>query len=556
MLLSNIKISTRLAWAFGFVIIVFAGVSGYAWYAVNTLANEWNDYNANVMVRTDIATDITKEYANSIHMLRNYMFRGEDYDKRFLASMDAIDKLIARYRQYGDSAEEIEYLDKMALASANYRAGIKKLQQLKANGAGDPAELDRAVLGLDRPMVQRIDLLRDFNHQLATLQGERITRLARSTQLWLIGIGGPVILLIGAFGLLLSRAITRPLHEAVAVARRVADGDLTSAIRTDRRDEVGQLLAALGAMNESLKRIVGDVRGGAESVTEACEEIVGGNAELSQRTEEQASSLEQTAASIEEFTATVKQNADNAKLASQLAASASTYATKGGEVVGRVVTTMGSINDSSKKIADIIGVIDDIAFQTNILALNAAVEAARAGEQGRGFAVVAGEVRSLAHRSAAAAKEIKALIGDSVSKVENGTKLVGEAGKTMLEIVVGIQQATEIMSEISAASQEQRAGIEQLNEAVAHMDRATQQNAALVEESAAAAESLQEQAGNLAESVRVFKLGSMATPADARELRAYAAQTPAGASPVCALAGSRTAMARRPRDDQGDWNEP
>ncbi len=303
-----------------------------------------------------------------------------------------------------------------------------------------------------------------------------------------------------------TRSITRPLAVAVDVAQRVAAGDLTSKVEVKTTDETGQLLQALKDMNESLGKIVGEVRASTDTITTASSEIAAGNQDLSQRTEEQASSLEETASSMEELTSTVKQNADNACQASQLAASASSIAVKGGAVVGDVVSTMGAISESSKKIADIIGVIDGIAFQTNILALNAAVEAARAGEQGRGFAVVAGEVRNLAQRSAGAAKEIKALIEDSVGKVDSGTKLVDQAGRTMEEVVSSIKRVTDIMAEITAASQEQSSGIEQVNQAVTQMDQVTQQNAALVEEAAAAAESMQQQARQLATAVTVFKL--------------------------------------------------
>jgi methyl-accepting chemotaxis protein len=266
------------------------------------------------------------------------------------------------------------------------------------------------------------------------------------------------------------------------------------------------LLQALKDMNESLVRIVGEVRAGTDTIGTASGQIATGNLDLSSRTEAQAGSLEQTAGSMEELTSTVKQNADNARQANQLVVSASDVAVKGGAVVGQVVHTMGSIKESSRKIVDIIGVIDGIAFQTNILALNAAVEAARAGEQGRGFAVVATEVRNLAQRSAAAAKEIKALIGDSVEKVDAGSKLVDDAGATMNEIVTSVKRVADIMSEITAASQEQSTGIEQVNQAIAQMDEATQQNAALVEEAAAAAMSMQDQAGNLSMVVSVFKL--------------------------------------------------
>ncbi len=314
-------------------------------------------------------------------------------------------------------------------------------------------------------------------------------------------------------GWMIIRSITVPLQHAVAMARRVADGDLRADVSVTRHDEVGALLTALNDMNNNLAHIVGEVRVGTESIASASAQIAAGNMDLSNRTESQASSLEETASAMEQLTSTVKQNADNARQANQLAETASQVASKGGAVVSDVVNTMSEINDSARKIADIIGVIDGIAFQTNILALNAAVEAARAGEQGRGFAVVATEVRSLAQRSAAAAKEIKLLIDDSVDKVEQGNKQAAQAGTTMGEVVSSVQRVTDIMSEISAASREQSQGIEEVNQAITQMDETTQQNAALVEQAAAAAKSLQDQAGHLEDLVNQFQLKDMQRPA-------------------------------------------
>lgn len=309
-----------------------------------------------------------------------------------------------------------------------------------------------------------------------------------------------------AVGFLLVRAIAKPLRDATIIANRVAEGDLTQEIEVSSTNEIGQLLTALRDMAASLATIVSEVRGGTETVAAASGQIVAGNLDLSSRTEQQAASLEETASSMEEMNSTVKLNADHAREANQLARSASDVAARGGDLVAQVVGTMGSINDSARKIADIIGVIDGIAFQTNILALNAAVEAARAGEQGRGFAVVASEVRTLAQRSAAAAREIKGLIGDSVEKVDAGTRLVGQAGSTMESIVAEIRRVADIMGQITAASDEQAAGIEQINRAITQMDQATQQNAALVEESAAAAQSMRDQAAKLTKAVSVFKV--------------------------------------------------
>ena len=340
-----------------------------------------------------------------------------------------------------------------------------------------------------------------------------------------------------------TRSITRPLLQALELASAVAKGDLTRRIEVKSRDEVGQLLQALKDMNASLGGIVGKVRSTTDSISTAAQEIAMGNADLSQRTEEQASSLEETASSMEELTSTVRQNAENARQANQLSMSASDIAVKGGQVVGEVVDTMASISASSKKIVDIISVIEGIAFQTNILALNAAVEAARAGEQGRGFAVVAAEVRSLAQRSAAAAKEIKTLIDDSADKVDAGSRQVDLAGATMSEIVSAVKRVTDIMAEISAASNEQSAGIEQVNQAITQMDGVTQQNAALVEEAAAAAEAMQDQSDALKQAVSVFKLETVVTPTGVSRPEVIAIEGRAriaSAKPVLLAAKERT----------------
>jgi methyl-accepting chemotaxis protein len=354
----------------------------------------------------------------------------------------------------------------------------------------------------------------------------------------------------------LMRAIAHPLAEAVVVAKNVAAGNLTTKIVINSSDETGQLLQALKDMNESLVRIVSEVRTGTDTIATASSQIASGNLDLSARTETQASSLEETASSMEELTSTVKQNADSALQANQLAMSASDVALRGGAVVSQVVDTMGSINESARKIVDIIGVIDSIAFQTNILALNAAVEAARAGEQGRGFAVVATEVRQLAQRSAAAAKEIKFLIDDSVEKVNVGAKLVDQAGATMNEIVDSVKRVTDIMGEISIASKEQTDGIEQVNQAITQMDEVTQQNAALVEEAAAAASSLQDQANGLAQVVSVFKLGvERQQPVTAGAMPASrTVQRPAPAAAPAPRIAQRNASALR-AVGQDDWTE-
>jgi methyl-accepting chemotaxis protein len=370
-----------------------------------------------------------------------------------------------------------------------------------------------------------VEALRNFiTFQKELIQQERKATAEdyRRTRTFVVTLSLLALLAGAAAAWMLTRSLTRQLGGepayAAEIANEIASGNLALDVRVDDRNK-SSLLYAMKTMRESLVGIVTEVRTGTDAMTTSSGEIAAGNQDLSSRTEEQASSLEETASSMEEMTSTVKQNADNARQANQLAVSASAVAIKGGEVVGQVVDTMEEINTSSKKIVDIIGVIDGIAFQTNILALNAAVEAARAGEQGRGFAVVASEVRNLAQRSAAAAKEIKGLIGDSVEKVELGTQLVDQAGTTMSEVVDSIKRVTDIMAEIMAASQEQSAGIEQINQAIGQMDQATQQNAALVEQSAAAAESLSNQAAKLTRSVSVFKLDGSAVKATALSTR-------------------------------------
>jgi methyl-accepting chemotaxis protein-1 (serine sensor receptor) len=399
------------------------------------------------------------------------------------------------------------------------------------------------------PVRKEIDAL--IKMQLS--EAERLNKYSRSMYelVRIVCLIGMVfgLLLAAVIGTMLIRGIVRPLEEAVRVAHAVADGDLTQDIAVRSNDETGRLMKALKDMNAGLVKIVSQVRGGTDTIATASGQIAAGNLDLSSRTEQQAGSLEETASSMEELTSTVKQNAENARQANTLAVSASEVASKGGAVVSEVVTTMGAINESAKKIVDIIAVIDGIAFQTNILALNAAVEAARAGEQGRGFAVVAGEVRNLAQRSAAAAKEIKALIDDSVEKVQIGSELVDQAGTTMAEIVNSVSRVTDIMGEITAASQEQTSGIEQVNQAITQMDQATQQNAALVEEASAAAQALQEEADRLAQAVGTFRIkggaGQLATPS---------ARVTRSAAPVGALAApaprAAKAVASAPRQAQ------
>ncbi|MDN2697265.1 methyl-accepting chemotaxis protein [Janthinobacterium sp. SUN073] len=425
--------------------------------------------------------------------------------------------------------QETELFRQVSEMRKVYLDAREQVSKLKAAGQTEEAEKAfQAVFVPGSTKYQKV-IMNMLEHQRASIDAtaREIDEVAKTSRNLLLALAALAL----AFGVVcawvLTMGIVRPLRTAVEIARKVADGDLTAQIDASAKDETGQLLQALKDMNTSLLNIVSEVRSGTDSIATSSTQIAAGNQDLSSRTEEQAGSLEETASSMEELTSTVKQNADNARQANQLAASAAQVAVKGGEVVAQVVGTMQSINASSNKIVDIISVIDGIAFQTNILALNAAVEAARAGEQGRGFAVVASEVRNLAQRSASAAKEIKTLIGASVEQVNAGSMLVAQAGSTMNDIVDSVQRVSDIITEITAASSEQSVGIDEINRAIGQMDAVTQQNAALVEESAAAAESMQHQAHNLAQVVSVFKLnGQQASVSGLKGMKRPAAKTP------------------------------
>jgi methyl-accepting chemotaxis protein len=421
----------------------------------------------------------------------------------------------AAYRSHageGASAEELELLKALDQGQPEVARLLAKIDKAYAGGDKNAltAVLEADWAKLHKVYIKPLQQLIPMREAAARVAFESTTR----AQSRLATLGLALALVVGALTvatvLWVIRAITRPLRALGQVVQAIAEGDLSRELPPAAADEIGRLSNHVGAMQASLRRLVGEVRESVDAVHRSSSEIAQGNLQLSARTEQQASSLQQTAASMEQMTATVRNNADNSRQANQLASSASAVAASGGELVGRVVGTMTEIQTSSRRIAEIIGTIDGIAFQTNILALNAAVEAARAGEQGRGFAVVAGEVRSLAQRSAQAAREIKALIGTSVEKVQAGSALVDDAGRTMKDIVAQVQRVTDLVGEITSSSVEQSQGIEQVSTAVGDLDRATQQNAALVEQSAAAAQSLREQAEALARSVAVFKLSAAA----------------------------------------------
>ncbi len=410
------------------------------------------------------------------------------------------------------TAKDKALFDEIGVLRKSYSAARERVVDLKKDGQLEAANatLERDFMPLSKAYVGKIEALLAEQREHIDQTAVQIAQTYSQSRNLMVALGCALLLFCIGAAWLLSASITTPLARAVVHAQRVASGDLSGTIDVGSADETGQLLAALGHMNSNLAALVGGVRGSTDTITLAAQEIASGNADLSRRTEAQASSLEQTASAMEELTGTVRQNAEHARQANALVQSASTVAVKGGAVVGQVVQTMGSIKASSRKMADIISVIDGIAFQTNILALNAAVEAARAGEQGRGFAVVAAEVRTLAQRSAGAAKEIKSLIDDSVGQVEQGSKLVDQAGTTMDDIVGSVQRVADIMGEISSASVQQSDGIEQINLAITQMDEMTQQNSALVEQAAAAAESMREQSAALAQEVSLFKMADAA----------------------------------------------
>ena len=546
--LKNTKIGIRLTMGFAIMVVLLACVGTLGLVRMAELSRQMHGVTHGAYPKTILANDIILQENIILRAMRNLLLMTDqeqlkqqqtslaDSIRKIAGDMDGLDKTIA-------SAKGRALFNEIREKRTAYVAGSDKVAQLIKDG-----KREEAIAALYAPAEQSLrqsyldkvaELVR-YQDQIMRDASDAVHAQYEQARNLTLGLMGLAILFAAIVAWRLTSSITRPLNHAVQLARTVAQGDLTSHIQVTTRDETGQLLEALQTMNGNLQKIVAQVRQATDTINTASGEIATGNLDLSSRTEEQAGSLEETASAMEELTSTVRQNADNARQANQLAASASEVALQGGNVVGEVVQTMGSINESSKKIVDIISVIDGIAFQTNILALNAAVEAARAGEQGRGFAVVASEVRTLAQRSASAAKEIKTLIDDSVEKVGNGSKLVEQAGVTMSEVVASVRRVTDVVVEISAASQEQSEGIEQINLAIVQMDQTTQQNAALVEQAAAAAQALQDQAHGLTDVVSVFKIDGVAPAISAA--RAPLALPPK--APLRALTQASSAPAR------------
>ncbi len=520
--MNNFKISTRLAGTFAILVAVLLAVVAVAWSQLAAMGAQTHEITENWLPSVELVNQLDTGLSDArIYELRHVMAAGAQamagHEKAMRQLQERLDMIKKSYEALISSPEERTLYDEFVADRAKYVALSAKMFELSRSNDKEQAAalLDGESLRLYEKSSATLLKLVELNGKGARDDAQQAGQIESQARIVMVTTAALAVSFAALAALWLIRSITRPLAQAVNVADRIADGDLNVEIAGQGRDETGQLLGALQRMQHSLVSTVSTVRQNAEGVASASAEIASGNNDLSNRTEQQASALQETAASMEQLGSTVRQNADSAKQANQLAVNASTVAEQGGQVVSQVVETMKEINASSTRIADIISVIDGIAFQTNILALNAAVEAARAGEQGRGFAVVAGEVRSLAGRSAEAAKEIKSLITASVERVEQGSTLADKAGTTMTEVVGAIRRVTDIMGEISAASSEQAASVGQVGEAITQMDQTTQQNAALVEEMAAAASSLNSQAGELVSAVEVFKLGAGASPRNA-----------------------------------------
>ncbi|MBI0331135.1 methyl-accepting chemotaxis protein [Burkholderia plantarii] len=557
--LNNLKIGVRLGSAFAVTLALLCMVGALALIQASRIHDNTTDLAANWLPSVQTLGDV-RAYANTVRRSSTSRLVALDekdrdsYWARHEAAAVKLDATMKKYERFIASPEESELFRQTKTAWAAYSEADARLNQLSQSAdhfddarrlsAGESSKLFSTFTEL----VERDIALNAAGAARASAEADESYRSAIWLTTVLIVIALGMSLVVAYF---ITRSITMPIRTSVTIAETVARGDLTSRIEVAGRDETSQLLRALKSMNERLAEVVGRVRAGSDSIATGAAQIAAGNSDLSQRTEEQAASLEETAASMEELTATVKQNTESAQQGNSLAANASEVARRGGDVVGRVVTTMREISASSAKVGEIISVIEGIAFQTNILALNAAVEAARAGDQGRGFAVVAGEVRTLAQRSATAAKEIKALIESSVERVQVGSGLVDEAGRTMEEVVQSVQRVADLMGEITAASVEQRTGIEQVNIAVTQMDEVTQQNAALVEEASAAAQSMASQSNALRETVSIFRLDFQSQPTVTPTRPSPAIRTaPAKARPMPVRA---SAPALQPGATSSEW---
>jgi len=564
MLLRNLKIGTRLAVGFGAVLLVMIVVAVGGTMVAKKSRDDYTSTLQGTAAKERLAAEMKALVLEQSSVMRNIGLhsdikamqadedRARELGKKYDDARDHMSKLVNTAAERS-ILENLNTLDKQIDGPFRQALGMSTSFRNEDAAKVLMTELDPIIQKALANLNQLIEI--QSKASADAVEVSRVTGERLSATVYLVQAA---VVLFGIFlAWTTTRSITGPLRQSVDVAKRVASGDLTSRVDVDGSDEAAELLRALREMNTNLGGIVTQIRSGAESIAVGAGQVAAGNQQLSSRTEEHASSLEETASTLEEFTTTVRQNAEHAKQASTLAGAASATAEKGGEVVNKVVATMQEVTTSSKKISDIIGVIDGISFQTNILALNAAVEAARAGEQGRGFAVVASEVRSLAQRSAASAKEIRGLIENSVSRVEAGARLVGEAGKTMEELVASVRRVAAIMTEIAAASNEQSSGIEQINKAITQMDTVVQMNASLVEEATAAATSMASQATGLARSVAQFRVEDSAHGAALAHAQPAAAPAPAR-HPQLGQARASVPARREPvmsADHQEEWKE-
>ena len=517
MMISGMSLRKRLTLSFAVVIALMGLLAILAYVRIGGLNHEIETLIQDRYPKTTVANGI-KAQINEVSrsMLGVLIMTDPGQIKTELANIEktnaANNEALATLDKILTDEAGREHLKTLVQIRDKFRPQLQAFVALVNEDKKDEAQLKYlfSMRPLQKKYFEALDAFVTYQDSQMVSAGDDSTRIAQQTKLLILMIALAAIGVSALVGWLVTRSIVGPLRLAMGVTQRVAAGDLTSDIEAAGRDEVGQMMDGLKHMNASLRQLVGEVRASTDIITQTSQEIAAGNLQLNERTVDQAYTLQETTAAMNDLTAVVQQNASSTHEANALAASASQVAVQGGAVVSQVVQTMGSIHASSQKIADIIGVIDGIAFQTNILALNAAVEAARAGEQGRGFAVVAAEVRSLAQRSATAAKEIKALIDDSVASVEAGSRLVGQAGSTMTEVVSSVQRVTRIMAGITAANQSQSAGIERVNQSIVRMDEVTQQNAAMVEEAASAAQAMQDEAHHLSRAISVFKLGAQA----------------------------------------------